>query len=92
MGKSLEYLEYLRARVHACQIDLRFVGLCEELMKRFKPKSITSAILCERDDAVLRPLLTQFPNVNVVVIEQFDLPKLRATQGVTATKTASTGG
>ena len=38
-----------------------------ELIKRFKkPKSLKSVILCEKDDAVLRPLLAPFANVEVV--------------------------
>ena len=37
-----------------------------ELMKRFRPKSVRSVILCEKDDAVLRPLLARFRNVEVV--------------------------
>jgi hypothetical protein len=36
-----------------------------ELMKRFKPKSIKSVILCVEDDAVLEPLLAPFHNVKV---------------------------
>ena len=38
-----------------------------ELIKLFKkPKSVKSVMLCEKDDAVLRPLLAPFANVEVV--------------------------
>jgi hypothetical protein len=40
-----------------------------ELIRRyFKPKSIRSVILCSKDDAVLRPLLAAYPEVEVVVV------------------------
>jgi len=39
-----------------------------ELMKRFKPKSVKSVILCVKDDAALRPLLAPFHNVEVKVM------------------------
>lgn len=49
-----------------------------ELIKRFGPRSVKAVILCEKDDAVLRPLLSGFPNVEVVVmgevIQQFPAP------------------
>jgi hypothetical protein len=40
----------------------------EELVKRFKPKSAKSVILCRKDDATLRPLLAPFANVEVEVM------------------------
>ena len=45
------------------------------LMKRLKPKSVRSVILCEDDDAVLGPLLKQFPDVEVVLIKQSPVGK-----------------
>jgi hypothetical protein len=39
-----------------------------ELMKALQPKSVRSVILCGKDDHVLRPLLSQFPNVEVVAM------------------------
>lgn len=38
-----------------------------ELMKRFKPRSIRSVALCEKNDALLGPLLERFPSVEVVL-------------------------
>ncbi len=39
-----------------------------KLMKRFKPKSVKSVILCTENDAVLEPLLAQFRDVEVRVM------------------------
>jgi hypothetical protein len=39
-----------------------------ELIKRFKPKSVRSVMLCNDSDATLLPLLTPFANVAVEVI------------------------
>ena len=38
-----------------------------QLIKPFKPRSVTSVALCSRDDTVLRPLFEQYPNMKVVV-------------------------
>jgi hypothetical protein len=40
----------------------------ELLRRRFRPRSIRSVILCGADDAVLRPLLKPYPEVEVVII------------------------
>ena len=39
----------------------------ELLRRRFSPTSVRSVILCAADDAVLRPLLARYPEVEVVV-------------------------
>ena len=44
----------------------------EQLLRRFEPKSITSVALCTRDDAVLRAMLEQYPNMKVVIIGSAD--------------------
>jgi hypothetical protein len=41
-----------------------------ELIRRFNPMSIRSIALCTKDDSVLRPLLSAYPEVEVVVIEE----------------------
>ena len=38
-----------------------------QLLQRFKPRSVVSVALCSRDDAVLRPLFEQYPNMQVVI-------------------------
>jgi len=40
----------------------------EQLLRRFKPKSIMSVALCRKDDSVLRPLLEKYTKMKVVVI------------------------
>jgi hypothetical protein len=40
-----------------------------ELIKRFKPKSVKSVILCSNGDATLLPLLASFANVTVEVMK-----------------------
>lgn len=37
------------------------------LIQRYQPRSVVSVALCSQDDAVLRPLLEQYPNMQVVV-------------------------
>lgn len=41
-----------------------------ELIKRFKPKSVKSVILCTNDDETLRALLAPFANVEVKVMRR----------------------
>lgn len=41
-----------------------------ELMRKFNPKSIRSIALCTKDDEVVRPLLKDYPKVEVVVINK----------------------
>ena len=41
----------------------------EQLMRELDPKSIISVALCTKDDGALRPLLQQYPNMKVVIIE-----------------------
>ena len=37
---------------------------------RFKPASIRSIVLCVQGDAVLRPLLAPYPEIEVVVVKR----------------------
>ena len=71
-----EKVVVVQAKAHRLGMYLMGQGVFSaELMKRFKPKSIKSTILCTKDDAVLRPLLAPFPNVEVVVMKEFALAK-----------------
>ena len=59
----------VQAKVH--RLGMYLLGqtlFSAELMKRFKPASIRSVALCIKDDAVLRPLLEQYPGMEVVVM------------------------
>ena len=42
----------------------------KELMKQFNPRLIESVALCIKDDAVLRPMLERFPDVEVVIMDE----------------------
>ena len=44
-----------------------------ELMKKFKPKSIVSVALVLKDDSTLRPLLENYPNMKVVVLDKEEI-------------------
>jgi hypothetical protein len=48
-----------------------------ELMRRFKPISINSVILCTEDDSVLRPFLSRYPEIKVVVFPEFKIKRRR---------------
>ncbi len=48
-----------------------------ELMRRFKPVSIRSVILCTEDDSVLRPFLSRYPEVEVVIFSEFKVKQKR---------------
>lgn len=37
-----------------------------KLMERFKPKSIKSIALCERNDSILGPILERYPHIEIV--------------------------
>jgi hypothetical protein len=39
-----------------------------QLVKRLRPASVRAVALCQEDDAVLRPLLEQYPGLTVVVM------------------------
>jgi hypothetical protein len=38
-----------------------------QLVQRFNPRSVISVALCSQNDAVLRPLFEQYPNMKAVV-------------------------
>ncbi len=41
-----------------------------ELLRPFGPSSVRSVAVCERDDAVLRPLLERYEGVSVVIASE----------------------
>jgi hypothetical protein len=51
-------------------LDMYLMGqafFSAQLIQRFNPYSVASVALCNQDDAVLRPLFEQYPNIQVVV-------------------------
>jgi hypothetical protein len=51
------------------------------LRRRFRPKSVRGIILCSADDAVLRPMLRPFRNIEVRVIEGVPVLPSEAEEG-----------
>jgi hypothetical protein len=58
------------------------------LIRRFRPRSAKSVALCTKDDSSLRPLLADFPDVEVVVMPQFQ--RLRGRRGIRVKLTTPT--
>src|SRR5512136_1986833 len=48
-----------------------------ELMRKFKPASIRSIILCTEDDSVVRPFLFRYPKIEVVIFPEFKIRRKR---------------
>ena len=71
---SIEGEDVIVVQAKASRLGMAVMGqavFSVELLRRFNPKSIKSVILCTIDDAVLRPLLARFPEVEVKVYPQF---------------------
>ena len=60
----------VQAKAHRLGMYLmgQAVFSAELLRQQFRPKSVCSVILCALDDSVLRPFLSRFPDVQVVVL------------------------
>jgi|SRR5215472_3261248 len=77
---SLAGKDVIVVQAKASRLGMYLMGqgiFSAELLKRFGPKSIRSVILCTKDDAVLRPLLKPYSNVEVVVLEEFAIQQAR---------------
>ena len=48
-----------------------------ELMCKLKPASMRSVILCTEDDSVLRPFLSRYPKIEVVIFPEFKIKRRR---------------
>jgi len=60
----------IQAKAHRLGMYLmgQAVFSAELLRQRFRPRSVRSVILCALDDSVLKPFLSRFPEVEVVVM------------------------
>jgi hypothetical protein len=67
-GKDVIVVQAKKIRLRMCVTGLTVFSA--ELIKRFGPHSVKSIILREKDDAVMRPLLSGFPNAEVVVMRE----------------------
>ena len=79
MRVEIEGQDVIVVQAKARRLGMYIMGqgiFSAELMKRLKPKSVKSIILCTKDDATLRPLLAPFPSVEVVVMPEFAMPNM----------------
>ena len=71
---SLEGKEIIAIQTKAKRLGMYLMGqviFSEKLLLKYhKPKTVKSVALCTQDDEVLRSLLTEYPNVEVVVLEK----------------------
>jgi hypothetical protein len=68
---SLEGEEVIVVQAKSSRLGMYLMGqalFSAELTKRFHPASVRSVALGRKDDAVLRPLLEQYPGMEVVVM------------------------
>jgi hypothetical protein len=78
---TLEGEDVVVVQAKAMRLGMYLMGqgvFSAELMKRFKPKSIRSVILCTQNDSVLLPMLSAFPNIEVIAMPEFGKLKRRA--------------
>lgn len=67
---SLEGKDIIVIQTKASRLGMYLMGqafFSRQLIMNFKPKSVKSVALCNRDDAVLRPILEQYEGMEVVV-------------------------
>jgi hypothetical protein len=68
---SLEGQDVILVQAKANRLGMYLMGqafFSVELIRRFRPASVHSVALCQTDDSILRPLLEQYPNFEVVVM------------------------
>ena len=68
---SLEGKDVIVVQAKAHRLGMYLMGqafFSAQLLERFKPASVKSVALCTRDDSVLKPLLEQYPGMQVVVL------------------------
>lgn len=67
---SIEGKDIIVIQTKAGRLGMYLMGqafFSAQLIKPFKPLSVTSVALCGMDDSVLRPLFERYPNMKVVV-------------------------
>ena len=70
---SLKGKDIIVVQTKASRLGMYLMGqafFSAQLLQRFQPRSVVSVALCSEDDAVLRPLFEQYPNMHVVVCPQ----------------------
>lgn len=69
---SLEGEDVIVVQAKASRLGMYLMGqtlFSAQLVEQFKPASVKSVALCNRDDSVLRPLLERYPGMQVVVLQ-----------------------
>jgi len=66
-GKNIICVQAKKGRLGMSLMGQTFFS--EQLLRKFETKSIISVALCTKDDIVLRPLLEQYPNMKVFIID-----------------------
>jgi hypothetical protein len=67
---SLEGKDIICVQAKAGTLGMYLMGqafFSPELLRRFKPRKVTSVALCTKDDIILRPLLERY-NIQVVLL------------------------
>ncbi len=67
---SIEGKDIIVVQTKASRLGMYLMGqvfFSAQLIEKFSPRSILSVALCSRDDEVLRPLLEQYPGMEVVI-------------------------
>ena len=67
---SLKDKDAIVVQIKAGRLRMNLMGqafFSAEVVRAFGPRSVVSVALCNRDDSALRPLIEQYPGMQVVV-------------------------
>jgi hypothetical protein len=67
---SLDGQDIIVVQTKASRLGMYLMGqafFSAQLIQLFKPRSVVSVALCNKDDSVLRPLFEQYPDMKVIV-------------------------
>jgi hypothetical protein len=77
---SLEGKDIIVIQTKASRLGMYLMGqafFSAQLIQRYHPRSVLSVALCCQDDAVLRPLFEQYPDMKVVVCPRSEVASPR---------------
>jgi hypothetical protein len=67
---ALKDRDVIVVQTKASRLGMNLMGqafFSAQLVRTFEPRSVVSVALCSRDDSALRPLIEQYPGMQVVV-------------------------
>ncbi|CAN5219106.1 hypothetical protein BH10ACI1_BH10ACI1_05770 [soil metagenome] len=73
--KEIEGEDIIIIQAKATRLGMYLMGqtlFSAELMKKFNPKTILSVALVLQDDSILRPILEDYPNMKVVILDKYE--------------------